>query len=215
MKIEPRILARHLEAAAVDQLASGLQLEGDTVERDAPVSGNNGEARFDLIARRGEKAIFSEIKVVGQPRDPRTPRLGSLAEAARRNGGRFRLVVVRPERGTDVAVAGIEEALRQALSDDPTGEFGRLGDRVSVKDVSGVEIERIEVRRSDEVGVAGNAVLTVSQSAEGENLEFARRQLPFGFRVVLGTSGFVLDDPPPEYDIDPTEWCGGEPNGWE
>ena len=216
MKIENRFLARHLEAAAVDQLAADLQLDGYIVERDAFVAdGNRGRAQFDLIARRGEETIFYEIKVIGQPRGPQTPRLKLLAEAARRNGGRFHLVVVRPERGTDVAVIGIEEALRNALIKDPTGELGRLGQRISVEDVSGVEVGRIEVRQSGDVDVAGVATMTFSHSLDSEQSEPGRSSFPFAFRVTIGPGGSVLDDPPPEYDIDLTEWYGNEPNDWE
>ena len=212
MKIEPRILARHLEAAATEQLASELQSEGYAVERGAAVPANGGEARLDLVARRDGEAAFHEVRVVGQPRDPGAPRLGALAEAAKRNGARFRLILVRPERGTDVSVAGLEEALRQALSGDPTGEFGLLGG-VSVERVDGVEIERIAVRQGGEIDVAGTAVASVSWMAGPPGADPAGDQIPFGFRAAVGPGGSVLDDPPPEFKLDLSEWRaadGGE-----
>lgn len=208
MKIEPRILARHLEAAAMEQLASELRSEGYAVEQDARVPADGGEARFDLVARRGGESAFYEIRVVGQPPDPRKPRLRTLAEAAKRNGARFRLILVRPERGTDVSVAGIEEALRRALSGDPTGELRLLGGHVSVDGVEGVEIESIGVRQGGAVDVTGTAVATITRAPGQDHAGPEHGQVPFGFRAAIGPDGAVLDDPAPGYRIDLSEWLG-------
>lgn len=211
MKIEPCILAPHLEAAAVDQPAFDLQAQGYTVERQAADS--RGKLRFDLIARRGGETSFYEVKVVGQRPDPQTPPLSLLTREARLNGGGLHLILVRPERGADVSAAGLEEALRPSLSSDPTGELRLLGDRLSVEGVGGVEIEGIKVRQSGEVDVTGTAVVTLSRSAEQDGAESARDQVPFSFRAAIGPNGTVLDDPSPEYKIDLSGWDGGQAGG--
>jgi Holliday junction resolvase len=215
MRIDERILTRHLEAAAIEQLRSELEANGYEVRTDVPLDGGGQPVSMDLVACRGQERIYYEIKVLGEGRAPANKQLSRLAQAARDGGGQFRLALVRPGRRTEVAVAGIEEALRRALSADPTGVIGRLGSGVTVEDVTEVEIDRIEVGHGGKVEVAGAAALTLDHSAEPGAYAFARSQLPFTFRVTIGSDGRVVDDPVPEYKIDVSEWIGDKPGSTE
>jgi Holliday junction resolvase len=211
MRIDPHFLTPHLEAAAIEQVTSQMRADGFEVECNVPVGGEGqGASVFDIVAKRGGETIFLEVKVLGQPRAEPSRQLSRLAAVARQNGGRFRLVVVRPEREVQVSVIGLEEALREALTDDPTGELGLLGDRVAVEDVSDVEIERLVLRPGREAEVAGRAMLTVSQTAEGGNFEFARSDFPFSFHVVLSPDGSVQEAPEAEFLLDLSSWYGSD-----
>lgn len=204
MKIEPAILAPYLKAAAVDQLAFDLETQGFTVKRKG--TGSDDERHFDLVARRGGETGFYVVRVAGQRHGPQEMPLSMLTKDLRLKNGRFHLVVVRPERGTDVSVSGLADALRRSLSSDQTGELRRSSNHLSVEGVDGVEIERIEVRHGGEIDVTGTAVLTLSQAAEQAHGEPAREQVPFGFRAAIGPDGSVLNDPAPEYKFDWSEW---------
>lgn len=209
MKLEPRLLQRHLHEAAVEQLTAALQAEGYEVQRQARAAGGAGRnVIFDLLAKRGGEKVYYEVKVSGEDQEAEGKHLGALAAAARGEGGRFRVIVVRPGRDVDVQVDGIEEALRTALEEDPTGEFGLLGDRFAVDGVADVEIERLQVEAGGDVSVAGTATVFVSQSAEGGDLEIANSAFPFGFDVVLDRSGSIRETPAPHFDLDLSSWYG-------
>lgn len=215
MRIDERILTRHLEAAAAEQLRGELEADGYEVRTDVPLDSGGQPVFIDLVASRGQERVYYEIKVLGEGRSPATKQLSRLAQAAKDGGGQFRLALIRPGRRTEVSVVGIEEALRQALSADPTGDIGRLGRRVAVEGVTEVEIERVEVRPGGKVEVAGTAALTLDHSAEPGAYAFARSQLPFTFRVAIGPDGSVVDDPVPEYRIDVSQWIGDKPESAE
>lgn len=211
MKLEPRLLQRHLHEAAVEQLTAALQADGYEVQREARAKGEAGRGVvFDLLARRDGEKAFYEIKVLGEDREAGGKNLGALAAAARKEGGRFRVIVVRPGRDVDVQVEGIEEALRSALEEDPTGELGVLGDRFAVEDIEDVEIERLQVEAGGEVRVVGTAVASVSQFAEGGETKIADSSFPFGFDVALDRDGRIRETPAPHFELDLSSWYGDE-----
>lgn len=133
------------------------------MQKEVPAGGAQ-QVVFDLVARRDHEAIFYEVKVLGEGRSPITKQLSALSAQARREGGRFRLVVVRPGREVEVDVEGIDEALRSALEDDPSGQLGTLGDRVEVTSVDGVEIERLRVLQGGRTHATGRAVASINHT---------------------------------------------------
>ncbi|MBX9701404.1 MAG: hypothetical protein K2X74_18365 [Acetobacteraceae bacterium] len=207
MRIEPRLLRRHLHEAAVEQLASRLAGDGYDVERE-PSADQARRADFDLIARRGSETVFYEVKVLGEDAAPAAKRLGVLSAKARELGGRFKLVVIRPNREVDVEVQGIEGALREALNNDPTGQLGELGSRIEVSQVDGVEIEQLRVLPGRRTRAVGRAIASIQHYAEGGSLHFASSDVPFGFDVALDAEGQVGDDPPPRFELDLSDWVG-------
>src|SRR5208282_1527698 len=93
VKIDPAIVARHWEAAAVEQLSARLRQEGYAVEREASVDG----VRPDLVARRPDgTVVLYEVKVPGQRDAAWVSQVAALRDLARAMGGRFHLVLVRP-----------------------------------------------------------------------------------------------------------------------
>lgn len=211
MKLEPGLLRRHLHEAAVEQLTAALQLDGYEVQGNARATDEAGRSVvFDLLAQRDGEKAFYEIKVLGEDTGAEGKHLGALAAVARKEGGRFRVVVVRPGRYVDVQVMGIEEGLRLALEEDPTGELGSLGDRFTVDKVDNVEIERLRVKEGGVVGAVGTAVASISQFAEGGTLKIADNDFPFGFDVELDRYGEVQETPAPRFTFDLSSWHGGD-----
>lgn len=214
MKLEPHLLQRHLHEAAVEQLTAALQLDGYEVHQKARATDNAGRSVvFDLLAKRDGEKAFYEVKVLGEDRETEEKHLGALAAAARKEGGRFRVVVVRPGRDVDVQIVGIEEGLRLALEEDPTGELGLLSDRFTVDKVDDVEIDRLQVRAGGEVRAVGTAVASISQFAEGGSLKVADTDFPFGFDVVLDRGGRVRETPESHFNLDLSSWYGDGDEG--
>ena len=209
MKLEPGLLRRHLHQAAVEQLTAALQLDGYEVQWNAGATDATGRSvAFDLLAQRNGEKAFYEIMVLGEDTGAEGKHLGDLAAVARKEGGRFRVVVVRPVRYVDVQVVGIEGGLQRALEDDPTGELGSLGDRFTVDKVDNVEIERLQVQAGGVVRAVGTAVASISQFAEGGTLKIADSDFPFGFDVVLDQYGEVQETPAPRFTFDLSSWHG-------
>jgi hypothetical protein len=201
MRIEPTILGKHLEAAAIEQLSEELRQEGYEIEHEPAT----GQARFrpDLVARRGKETVVFEFKVVGG----RDVRLRDAAIYARELGARFHLILVRPERDVRIEVDGLENVLFLAISDPMHPDLDSLSDRTAVNDVHGVEVDAIHVEQG-EIEVEGSATVSVTLAAEGGDVEIASLDFPFTFALRLGADQKPLGDP--DIDIDISEWTGSD-----
>src|SRR5215211_4091629 len=88
MKLEPRLLQRHLHGAAVEQLTAALQADGYEVQPEPRATDAAGRSVvFDLLAQRNNEKAFYEIKVLGEDTKTGGKHLGALAAAARKEGG--------------------------------------------------------------------------------------------------------------------------------
>ena len=200
MKIEPQILRRHWEAAAVEQVAERLKQEGYSVEREARFA----DSRADLVARKGDETLVYEFKVPGRKEADWARAAARLREQAIAQGARFRLVLVRPPRETRVEVHGIEAALEEALRAQLPQEFEALSDRTTVDQVTDVMIDVIEVR-PNRIVVRGTATARLSLRDEGTNRS-SGDDFPFDFKIALDPDGRLRDVL--ELRADTSSWLG-------
>jgi Predicted pPIWI-associating nuclease len=199
MKIEPTILGKHLEAAAIEQLSEELRQEGYEIERE-PLLGST-HFRPDLVARRGAETLVIEFKVMGGPEVS----LRQAALYARELGARFRLVLIRPEREVHVEVDGLESILLSAISEPIHPDLDILSNRTMVNGVHTVEVDAIRVEQGD-IEVRGSALVSVTLTAEGGDVEIASLDFPFTFALRLDADRELLGEP--EISIDTSEWNG-------
>jgi hypothetical protein len=88
MRLEPRLLQRHLHEAAVEQLTAALRADGYEVQPRAGATDEAGRTVvFDLLAKRDGETAFYEIKVLGEDTEAEGKHLGALAAVARKEGG--------------------------------------------------------------------------------------------------------------------------------
>jgi Holliday junction resolvase len=210
MKISPELYRRHLHDAAVEQLSSSLEEKGYTVRREvAPGAPDPAGVRFDLVATRDGETVVYEVKVAGgNAATPGWP-LGRMAELAKAQGARFRLVVVRPERGTEIEVFGLEDALKSALQDDPTGQLGTAAEQLIVAEVDNIEVDRLRILPGGRTQVAGRAVAAMARPATDGKVGRIDAGFAFGFDVTLGSDGALSPDATPVLDL--SGWAGDDP----
>ena len=79
-------MGRHLEQAAVEQLSETLRGQGYQVESQAPL----GDAKADLIARKGDTVLVYEVKVAGQKTKEWASLAANLRKQAAQRGYQFR-----------------------------------------------------------------------------------------------------------------------------
>jgi len=197
VKIEPAILGKHYEAAAIEQMSQELEQEGYEVER-TPAT---GKARFtpDLVVRRGSDTVVYEFKVVGGP----DVRLCDAVLYAREIGARFRLILIRPQREMSIEVDGLNDILFRALTEPLHPDLNSLSRRTMVESIQGVEADAIHVEQS-EIEVEGSAAVSVKLTAERGDVEVAALTLPFTFSLRLGTDQTIVGEP--EIVVDTSEW---------
>jgi hypothetical protein len=105
VKVDPAIVDRHWEQAAVDQLSNQLLAEGFTVEREVRF----GNIQADLVAKgRDGTLTLYEVRIPGRGHTGWARQAMALREEARARGGRFQLVLVRPPKQIAVEIDGLE-----------------------------------------------------------------------------------------------------------
>ncbi len=187
MKIDPAIVERHWEQAAVEQLSHELLAQGYTVEREVPF----GNLRADLVAtgRDGAVTLF-EVKVPGRGRTPDWARRAvALRAQARALGGRFKLVLVRPPRDIAVEIDGLEAALLDSLTRTPPPELARLGPGARIGAVDAVYLDEVKMH-GQTVEVAGEGALVIDRH-DSQGDAFSQEDFPFSFRAVLDDANRV------------------------
>jgi hypothetical protein len=88
VRLEPDVLRRHVEAAAIEQMARELEYEGYDVERPGRV----GHAEADLVASRGNERAVYEFKVFGVEEQGWSERASRVRAEANRTGAGYRLL---------------------------------------------------------------------------------------------------------------------------
>lgn len=180
MEIRPEILDRHLADAAIEQLADDYTRKGFDVARDVPM----GDARADLVARKGESLVVFEVKT-GDWTEERRAQAQHLRDRAVHEGGRFVLVMLPQPREKSVEVEGIKEILLRVVREQCRAELSDLSDSAEVVEISDVDLrslsagpEGIDVEGSAYVdlelhpGSGSNGKASGSTSAESVPLDF-------------------------------------------
>jgi hypothetical protein len=182
MRVDPSIAAKHLEAAAREQVANRLHAEGYQIEREASFAG----LPADLVARRGNEFLVYEFKAPHPAGGPDwAQQTAALRTRVAEGGGRFRLVLVRPPRETAVDIHGLEQALAEACARDP--ELSAMSVEALVREVSNLQIESVRTE-PDVTRVSGEATVIVELfNADDEG--HAEEILPVVFDVTLDHQG--------------------------
>lgn len=180
MNIEPKILARYLHAAALEQMRSELTQAG--YEVDGQSSGQGTEYRPDLVARRGSEVIAVEAKVLGERFG------GKLTDAsrwAREHGARLRLLLIRPQREVGIRLEGVEdfllETLRTAENNFPAPLAG-----AHVGGVTDVLLGEAEIGLgASDTEISGSALALFDPPGRGDERDAAGPVVPFTFKLWL------------------------------
>jgi len=203
MKVEDRgISSVYLEFAAAEELAGNLTGDGWTVEREAQVDDN----RVDLVARRGDEAIFYEFKVAGSASPAGwADHLIAQQQLARRYNAAFRLVMVRPPRQMELEIEGVERMLFDWLVQHPPMEVEDIAGHTLIDDVDSVDLTSVRISGTT-AEVSGEAILGVTlQTGGGE--EIGSESFPFTFSATLDLATASAEDVD-VHEVDTTSWYG-------
>lgn len=199
MKVDPAIVGRFMEQAAIEQLSGELEAQGYKVERDVAL----GSARADLVARGddGSLTVF-EVKVPAPGNASSWAKQASvLREQARALGGRFQLVLVRRPRETRVEIDGLESAIQQELNENTPPALKALSASTSVEGVSSLDITSLSMR-DETTEVEGDAVVSaILHSSTGEAV--MQDSFPIHFKAALDRANRVISF---DYDVDTSNW---------
>lgn len=194
MRIRQEIAAKHWLDAAIEDIASRYLAQGYAVAKEAPI----GNARADLIARKGDELIVMEFKL-GNWSDERTNEVGRLRnEVVHRLGGKFNLVVVTPPKEKHIEIKGIEDILCQIFLTD-IDELHKLASRTHVEAVSDVTITAVDVGPNRmRVEGAGVVLVTLHWDSDAENAPDdatpeTSDSLPFDFAIILDNNLHIID----------------------
>lgn len=185
MEIRPEILDKHLADAAIEQLADDYTRKGFEVARDVLM----GDARADLVARKGESLVVFEVKA-GSWTDERRAEAQHLRDEAVNKGGRFVLVMLPQPREKSVEVEGIKEILLSVVQDRCRAELSQLAGPAEVVEVSDVDLRSIAAG-PEGIEVEGSAYVDLelhlrSGSSNGKPAEpTSVESVPLDFHLVL------------------------------
>jgi len=176
---------RYLASARQALLADQLRDEGYTVQTNYPA----GELSFDLVARKGTRAIAYEFKSGPSPRTTRQG-LRSLQEAANREGLELRIVVVNPPPKVRVEFEYLSDHLLHHMFDHFPQALDSLSSHTEIDGVCDLDISEVAVRDGS-LHVSGSGIVDVtlgygSDSDEGPS---SGNAFPFVFKVKLATDG--------------------------
>jgi hypothetical protein len=151
MQIDEQILQRHMEEAAIEQLAAEYRHKGYSV---VPVP-ENGGGDADLVVRRGDERIYFHVRSTDDARE----RLTRVHEHVNAEGNaRLQTVIVRPPKLPEIGVEDFEARLLRLCTEriDSLG-FAATGYIPRVKRVSDVRFDAVRVQREG-IEVEGTAV---------------------------------------------------------
>jgi hypothetical protein len=198
MRIDPGIVARHMEAAAGEQVAARLRGEGYEVERSVVFQG----LPADLVARRGDELRVYAFVVPGQARRPGwVDEANALRGIVAGLGGRFLLTLVPLPRQTRVEVEGLVEALARACEDHPT--LRGLAARVAVREVGDLEPRSVRVDRGA-TSVSGEATVTIELRDAGDEEGCEELLVDLDFDLTLDLDGKLAR--PGRLDVNLPSW---------
>lgn len=156
MVIRQEILDKHMEAAAIEQLADDYSRQGYEIEREADLDG----LRADLVARKGDQVLVFEIKAGSWTDDKRKAAQRLRDAAVQRYGARFVLVLTPQPREKSIEIDGIEEILQEVVSERFENELSQLALHTRVVEIVDVDLtamsagpEGLEIEGSATVGI--------------------------------------------------------------
>lgn len=164
MEIRPEILDKHLADAAIEQLADDYSRRGFEIERDVPM----GDARADMVARKGESLLVFEVKP-GAWTEQKREEVVRLRNQAVHEGGRFILVMLPHPRKKSVEIEGIKDILLRVVDERYQSELSDLAGEVQVTDVVDIDLSSL-VADPDGLEVEGSAYVDLEFRSSSESL---------------------------------------------
>lgn len=200
MIIEPKRAAPFLERAAAEQLRDQLTADGYEVVMEAML----GDARADIIARKGRETIVFEVKVPGTGNEGWARAVSTLQKEAKKASAQFRLVLVQPPRQLNIEVVGIENMIFQKWSDDLPAALDGIAASTIVDDISGIEFDSLILEEGN-ARMEGRGDVGVTLLA-GDGDEVATTFFPFNFKATLAVGSGELRFEEAIFDL--SEWYG-------
>lgn len=176
--------ADYLEASKLEELAADLERRGYRVAREARL----GDQQVDLLAERGGERLAFEVKARSRLNQS-IQEVARLREAALDAGlTEFRLVVVTPPHAVEVTIENLSsELLGYFVEHEMPEELAALSSELRVDELTDVEIESVDLRRS-RVHVRGRGYVEVElddgQGNERDGLTTSD-SFPFSFDLEL------------------------------
>lgn len=185
MEIRPEILDPYLAKAAVDQLAEDYSRKGFEVSRDAEL----GDAKADLIAKKGDELIVFEVKS-GKWTVEEREAVKRLRNQAVRDRGRFVLVLAQQPSGKLVEIEGLEDLLAEVVEDRCQSELSELSTHTRIAGVADVDLASVTIG-TETIEVRGSASVEIELQF-GSNSDIGKEQgftssevVPLDFHLAL------------------------------
>jgi hypothetical protein len=157
MKFEKDILMKHLNEAAIEQVAFEYRNNGYEIQREFYF----GDIRADLIARKGSELIVFEFKYINWDKGKRES-FKQLRNIAIREYGAssFKLVLVNnPLEGVSVKVDDLAQILFDLVIKNPD-LYDEIATHKEFKNVSDVNLNKVTIHK-DEIELLGSAVVNM------------------------------------------------------
>jgi len=155
MKIEKDILMKHLNEAAIEQVAFEYQKNGYETEKEFCF----GDIRADLIARKGSELIVFEFKYTNWDKGKKEAirRLRNIA--VHKHGASFKLVLVNQPGEIFVEVDNLEQILLDLVIKTPT-LYDQLATHTENHNISDIDLSKVAIHK-DEIELIGSAVVNM------------------------------------------------------
>jgi hypothetical protein len=187
MVIRQEILDKHMEAAAIEQLADDYSRQGYEIEREADLDG----LQADLVARKGDQVLVFEIKAGSWTDDKRKAAQRLRDAAVQKYGARFVLVLTPQPREKSIEIDGIEEILLEMVSARFESELSQLATHTRVDEIADVDLTAMSVG-PEGLEVEGSAAVELelrhgsdTDQEEGTGL-VVHETAPLKFHLLLG-----------------------------
>lgn len=154
MELRKAILAKHMAAAAIEQIADDYTMQGYTVvEASANLSA-------DLVVSKGSDVIAFEVKV-GQWSDEKRRAVREMRNrVVHELRGRFQLVLVRVPEEPDILVEDLDFLLGQIVPEHLVDELNLLATHQQVEEVTDISFTTLIVGK-DSIQAIGTATVTL------------------------------------------------------
>ncbi|MEK7395727.1 MAG: hypothetical protein AAB116_02210 [Candidatus Poribacteria bacterium] len=155
MKIEKDILMKHLNEAAIEQIAFEYRNNGYEIQREFCF----GDIKADLIARKDNKLIVFEFKYTNWDKRKKDEIKQLRNIAVREHGASFKLVLVNQPGEIVVEVDNLEQILLNIVTERPT-LYDQLAIYTEIHNISDVDLCKVAIHK-DEIELIGSAMVNM------------------------------------------------------
>ncbi len=192
LHISKQNLVKHIESAAIDELADKYTNLGYQVSPYSSPIGDD-QIKADLVAKKDNEMIIFEVKT-GKLAPHKKEQIKQLRKLSQRiDHAQFRLIFVSPPKDKTIEFTGLEQLLLQHFNESGESyELIELLDQFkigsyTVKEINEIELEQIAIRDQG-FEVSGDAFMDVVFRLESEHdmLEYPFTEtFPFTFHILV------------------------------